>query len=83
MPLFTYTCDKCGSIQEHLAALKNRDGPGMVCPGACGGRLKRQGVEQFVEGKPSFQGGAVLSNGKKIAGHFGKDARRKGGWHRP
>ncbi len=81
MPIFEYTCTKCGSDQEHLVSYADRDK--LKCAGACGGKLERHEVHQVIEGKPSFQGGAVLADGRRIKGHFGRDARKKGGWHRP
>jgi predicted nucleic acid-binding Zn ribbon protein len=82
MPIFTYDCQKCGSVQEHLTDYQDRDGA-LRCAGACGGVLVRRGVELFTTGKPSFQTNAILGSGKKVAGQFGKSGRKAKGWHRP
>lgn len=93
MPIYTYTCDKCLNVSEQIVKASERDAL-MTCEGLalaqstqgrqdrCGGLLRREGVELFTHGKPSFQPGVVLGNGAKVKGHFGKDARKKG-WHRP
>ena len=89
MPIYTYDCPKCGQASEHLTSYAERDNP-RACetPGAdlatlCGGALVRHGVELFTHGQPSFQTHAILESGKKVAGQFGKAARKKKGWYRP
>lgn len=89
MPIYTYECAKCHKVSEHIVKYSERDEP-MACDeieydrqGQCGGGLVRNTAPEMPTiGKPSFQPGVVLGNGKKVAGHFGKSAR-KGGWHRP
>jgi len=79
MPIWEYDCDKCGELVEAVWSYERRDDP-QVHEG-CGGNLVRRGVQQFAMGKPSFQPGAVLSDGTKVPGHFGKSAPKKGGWN--
>ena len=44
----------------------------------CGGELERnQGLELPTLGKEGYQCKAILADGSKIAGHFGKEAKRK------
>lgn len=82
MPIYTYDCAKCGAEVEQVVSYARRDEP--MCHEECGGELQRRGVERFTLGKPGFQPAAILSDGRKVPGHFGKAARKKrGGWHRP
>lgn len=76
MPLYTYQCPKCRTIDEHLVTYTERDTSGFVCS-KCGGPVERSGVEHFALGKEPYQPGAVLSNGAKVKGHFGKEAPLK------
>lgn len=82
MPIYTYDCQKCGSVQEHLTSYADRDAE-RHCEGACGGKLVRHGVELFTHGQPSFQTHAITTDGRKVAGQFGKSARKNKGWYRP
>jgi putative FmdB family regulatory protein len=74
MPMYTYTCERCHKDTECVVSYDQRDAP-IRC--ACGGALRRHGVEPFKTGKPPYQMKAVMSDGSHVAGHFGKDARRK------
>lgn len=82
MPIFTYTCAKCDAVVEQIVSFKDRDEP-RSHDGCMGGLVRNTAPELPTLGKPSFQPGVVLGNGKKLAGHFGKDARKGKGWHRP
>lgn len=82
MPIYTMKCAKCGWVGEQILPLRERNKPQKHDD--CGGKLTRDSeVELPTLGKPSFQGGVILGNGKKVPGHFGKAARMKKGWHRP
>ena len=82
MPIWVYDCERCGAEVENICSFEKRDDP--LTHEDCGGKLVRRGVQPFTTGKESFQGGAILSNGQKIPGHWGKSARKKkSGWHRP
>jgi putative FmdB family regulatory protein len=81
MPLYTYVCAECGAQVELMVRIASRDDRWEHS--GCGGVLKREGVERFTVGPPSYVPGAVTSKGELIPGHFGKDARRKGGRYRP
>ena len=85
MPIYTYDCEKCGNTCESIAKYEERDLPLACLEGdpQCGGRLVRRGVELFTHGQPSFQTHAIMGDGKKVAGQFGKAARKKKGWYRP
>lgn len=94
MPIYTYRCRQCGIIEEHVVSYQDRDarmiheGPNGWDPPhgkeVCGGVMEREeGLESPTVGKPSFEGGAILESGAKVAGSFGKSARKKGGWFRP
>ena len=76
MPMYEFWCERCGKV-ERMLSIANRDVP-QVC-GVCGNDLKR------VYGSPAVHGerwemGAVLGDGRRVKGHFGKTAklRRKG-----
>lgn len=78
MPIYTYTCVECGvSVECYVPRAGDRDKLAGEC---CGQPRERAGVELFTQGKAAFQMAAVLNNGVRIPGHFGKDAarRRKG-----
>ena len=74
MPIYTYKCESCGSEKEHFVFSSERNNP---CDCACGGTMKRRGLETFSIGAPEYQMQAVLSDGTHVPGHFGKDAKRK------
>ncbi len=74
MPIYTYQCSKCGSLEERVTTFAKRDEA--VCD-ECAQPLQRSGVELFTMGQPAYQMKAIMGNGEKIAGHFGKDAARK------
>jgi putative FmdB family regulatory protein len=74
MPIYTYQCSECGSIEERVTTFANRDAA--ICD-ECSQPLQRSGVELFTLGQPAYQMKAILNNGEKVPGHFGKDAARK------
>lgn len=79
MPLYTYGCGRCGHQEEHLVKYSERDVQTFQCPRCVPGwLLVRQGVELFRQGQPGYQMQAVLGNGAKLKGHFGKAAQLKG-----
>jgi putative FmdB family regulatory protein len=81
MPLYTYVCTDCGAEVEFITSIAERDRSHLHIN--CGGALTRLAVEPFQVGAPSYVPGAVTSQGQLIPGHFGKDARKKGGRYRP
>lgn len=75
MPIYTYKCENCGVEVEQLTTFVRRDCDELKHD--CGGRLVRLGrLERPAIGKPEHQMGAVLANGAKLKGHFGKEAKR-------
>ena len=74
MPIYTYTCKKCGKEQEHLVRYDDRAEPQ---PCACGGKQHRRGVELPTMKRPDHQMAAIMSDGSRVPGHFAKDAKRK------
>lgn len=80
MPQYEFTCQKCGEVEDHIVHLSERDQP--LEHEGCGGSMVRNPVSLFQQGKESFQSGAILADGSKVKGHFGKMApwkRRKKG----
>jgi len=74
MPLYTYSCDRCGRTKEHVVGCRDRD---LAIPCECGGKQRRRGVEPFRIGASAYQMQAILSDGTRVPGHFGKDAKRR------
>jgi putative FmdB family regulatory protein len=72
MPIYTFQCQKCEKLEEHLVKFDERDDPREH--EGCGGEMVRGAVELFRNGPPAFQTQAVLANGDHIRGHFGKEA---------
>jgi putative FmdB family regulatory protein len=81
MPMYTYVCTDCGEEVEFIVSIAERDQA--YAHANCGGALTRLQVESFQIGAPSYVPGAVTSQGELIPGHFGKDARKKGGRYKP
>lgn len=77
MPLYEYHCNACAHVQEELRAIAERDTPAM-CE-TCGGSSPRDeiatGVGHRIDRAKRMY--AVLDNGRKVEGHFGKSARNK------
>ena len=73
MPLYTYECS-CGAQEEHLLSVSARDS-NLKCV-SCGSLMHRL-IDAPVIGKPAYQMKVVLGSGEHVAGHFGKDAKRK------
>lgn len=80
MPMYTYDCAGCGAEVELIVSIAARDDQWSH---PCGGNLIRRKVDTFRIGSPSYVPGAITSKGEFIPGHFGKDARKKGGRYRP
>jgi len=74
MPLYTFRCE-CGFSEEYFLSMSERNSVGLLCE-QCGGVLKRA-VDMPVLGKPAYQMKAVMANGERISGHFGKAAKRR------
>lgn len=75
MPIYSFDCEQCLAAREEIVSYARRDDP-LVCE-ACGGVLRRRGVELPTIGAAAYQMQAVMSNGQHVAGHFGKDASRR------
>jgi putative FmdB family regulatory protein len=75
MPLYTYRCTKCEHCEDRVNKWAERlqEYP---CP-ECDGVLQWQGVEapSSLSGKEGYQMNAILGNGQKVKGHFGKSAK--------
>jgi putative FmdB family regulatory protein len=71
MPVYSYTCDKCGDDREEIVKYENRDSKRLRCPGACGGTLIRHGVERINLGRGRYQCAVVTSSGETVKGNFG------------
>jgi hypothetical protein len=85
--MYTFSCTDCGDELEIITSFEDRDRSRLhseeIEGSECGGALVRHGVEKINLGEASYQPGAVLSDGSVVKGHFGKTARKKGGWYRP
>ena len=73
MPLYTFRCE-CGAEQDQLAEIADRDSLVIVCK--CGKRMKRVPASPQLHGE-GYQMKAILEDGSKVAGHFGKEAPRR------
>jgi putative FmdB family regulatory protein len=74
MPIYSYTCKQCGQAVEQIVTYARRDN---LAHCECGGELQRSGVEAFALGKPTFEMGAIMRDGSRVKGHFGKEAPKK------
>ena len=72
MPLYEYRCKKCQTSVEQIR--KYEDLMKKQRHTGCGGALEY--VPGFQVRGEQRQMGAILSNGARVPGHFGKDARR-------
>lgn len=75
MPLYTFECTDCEEREEHLVNIEERDTESHLCS-LCGEPMRRV-MDAPKIGKPAFQMGAVMDSGERIAGHFGKAAKKK------
>ncbi len=84
MPLYTYECpvEGCTHTEDHLAKIDDRDVPPGCCPQHPDTFLLRQSITTpvldftgNVAGR--FQMRAVTTSGEKVAGHFGRTARKR------
>lgn len=75
-PLYDYSCI-CGYETEIMVAVDSRDKIRPKCP-KCKKRLKRQVTNAALHGEV-FQMQAVMSDGSRVAGRFGRSdtLRRK------
>jgi hypothetical protein len=85
MPIYTFKCRECEATVEVICTYERRGAGWTHDTSGCNGGLDPvEGLEAPTLGKPSFQTQAILENGAKVSGQFGKFARRKkAGWHRP
>lgn len=76
--VYDYECPHCAWEGEMWQVTYSERG-NQSCP-ICNGRLGFPVMKKApVMHQPGFQMSAVLSNGEKIKGHFGKDAKREKG----
>lgn len=73
MPIYTYECETCKVKEEHIVKMEERDSKKILC-GICARKMKRL-MDLPTIGKPGYQMQAVLSDGSKVKGHFGKAAK--------
>ena len=75
MPFFDYECE-CGWAGSRLVHVEDRDDQWCAW---CDARLKRE--EIAVTGPPATRGAyqlqGIFQGGRKVPGHFGKEAKRK------
>lgn len=74
MPLYLYKCVVCGHTDEHYESLDSRDSEHRCS--------KCQALAELIMaaptiGKSAHQTQAIMSDGSKVPGHFGKDAERR------
>jgi len=74
MPLYTFRCE-CGFSDEYFLQMAKRNTAVLLCE-QCGRTLQRV-VDLPVIGKPAYQMKAIMSNGQRVAGHFGKMAKKR------
>lgn len=75
MPIYTFTCPSCGLEFEGICSWMERD-TGVACP-KCKTVSKWRGVDAASTPKDRGSMGAILSNGDRVSGHFGKEAVRR------
>jgi len=79
--VYDYECPNCCWMGEMWQVPYSERG-NQSCP-ICSGRLGFPVIKKAPVINPSgFQMGAILSNGEKIKGHFGKEAKREKGAYR-
>ena len=77
MPMYSYTCSKCGEQSEEVVPYADRDAGNLRCQDPCKGKLQRQGVERINLGRPGHQTAIVTGSGETVKGNFGGDYRMK------
>ena len=75
MPLYTFYCPKCLVEDELLLSLREYENFSEKCED-CGEPLKRRMDAANFDCNP-YQMKAVMSDGRHVAGHFGKSAKKK------
>lgn len=77
MPIYDYKCGKCGGeLADWPVSHDEMDQ--VPCP-ECGETMQRQmALPAAPDAVGSYQHGAILSNGQRVAGHFGASARKRG-----
>lgn len=79
MPMYTFDCTDCGDEVELVVKYDDRDQSRLHSEededSDCGGALVRRGVEPFKLGSEPYQMKAILQDGTKVKGHFGKTAK--------
>lgn len=75
MPIYSYTCEACGEVTDHLSRRADQHLP-QPCAG-CDKPAYRLGLEAPAIGPKEYQCSAIMSDGTKMKGHFGKLARSK------
>jgi predicted nucleic acid-binding Zn ribbon protein len=86
MPIYEFKCGVCGVVVESLLSIRESTLPrthsDLVEGEPCSGELVRQ-LSTPTLGRPSFEGGAVMSDGSHVRGSWGKANRSQKGWRRP
>ena len=62
MPLFEFTCKKCGHNFEELISLTELESGQIHCP-ACRSKRVERGFSAFATGSDSMGGGGITSGG--------------------
>ena len=75
MPAYDFECPQCGWKGEMLQVVYTERGD-QSCP-RCDEPLGSPMPSAPVVHGPQYQMAAVMPNGEKIKGHFGKDAKRR------
>lgn len=76
MPIHTYKCQKCEVLFDaYMTNSESRNGETPFCKQCGADACKRDGLDIPVVGRPRWRPGAIMSNGQRIEGHFGKVAR--------
>lgn len=70
MILHDFECENCGHVWEHL-------GTPYLCPKCGSVYVKRVFLKAPFKGKEPFQSAAIMADGSKVKGHWGKLAPRK------
>ncbi len=69
MPLYEFTCKKCGHNFEELLTLNEVESGNMKCP-ACGSKRIERGFSSFATGGAGSAGGGGFSGGGCGGGGF-------------
>jgi len=73
MPLYGFNCE-CGAYAEIMLSISERDHE-MLCP-KCSRPMQREIAAPALHGEP-YQMQAILGDGSKVKGHFGREAPRR------